>query len=185
MAKKRSKKQRIEVTDAIPAVLTDCPYYLVSRTTLLVTAALKRELGAADVERVRPAYLGVLMSLWREDGLIVVELGRRAGLEPSSMTGLLDRMARDGLLRRSPDPADRRVHRIHLTEAGRDAERPGRCERDEKLEAERRRSGDIADDSRDRQIHAVVESQNFADRIVIPEVFRGRGFGEDHGPGMG
>ncbi len=32
------------------------------------------------------------------------------------MTGLLDRMVRDGFVVRSPDPSDRRVHRIRLTE---------------------------------------------------------------------
>ncbi len=117
-------KQKVTPETSIPAVLTDCPYYLVSRTSLLVTAALRREFRAAGVDSVRPAYLGVLMSLWREDGLIVVELGRRAGLEPSTMTGLLDRMARDGLVERSPDPSDRRVHRIHLTARGRAAQRP-------------------------------------------------------------
>ncbi len=103
--------------------LTDCPYYLITRTSLLVTAALKRELREAGVEKVRPAYLGVLMSLWRQDGLNVTELGRRAGLEPSTMTGLLDRMERDELVVRSADPADRRAHRIELTGFGRRAER--------------------------------------------------------------
>ncbi|MHC4108867.1 MAG: MarR family winged helix-turn-helix transcriptional regulator [Planctomycetota bacterium] len=100
---------------------TDCPYYLVSRATLLVTHALRQELRDAGVDHVRPAYLGVLLSLWLEDGLKVVELGRRAGLEPSTMTGLLDRMERDGLLSRSADPEDRRAQRIHLTNKGRDA----------------------------------------------------------------
>ena len=104
--------------------LTDCPYYLITRTSLLVTSALKRELREAGVEKVRPAYLGVLMSLWREDRLNVGELGRRAGLEPSTMTGLLDRMERDGLVLREPDPADRRAHRIALTELGRGAAHP-------------------------------------------------------------
>lgn len=37
------------------------------------------------------------------------------------MTGVLDRMERDGLLTRSSDPEDRRVHRIHLTAKGHDA----------------------------------------------------------------
>ena len=102
----------------------DCPYYLVSRATLLVTTALRQELREAGVDYVRPAYLGVLLTLWREDGLKVVELGRRAGLEPSTMTGLLDRMERDGLLARASDPEDRRAHRIHLTDAGREAKSP-------------------------------------------------------------
>jgi len=102
----------------------DCPYYLISRSTLAVTAELKREFASADVGGVRPAYLGVLLSLWREDGLNAAELGRRAGLEPSTMTGLLDRMEHDGLLARAADPGDRRAQRICLTDAGRRVREP-------------------------------------------------------------
>jgi DNA-binding MarR family transcriptional regulator len=104
------------------AEVTECPYYLISRASLAVTAWLKRELAAAEVGQIRPGYIGVLMSLWQEDGLKVVELGRRAGLEPSTMTGVLDRMERDGLVVREPDPEDRRAHRISLTEQGRAVE---------------------------------------------------------------
>jgi len=96
----------------------ECPYYLLSRVSLGKTAALKRGFTEAGIGFVRPAYLGSLMSLWREDGLKVIDLGRRAGLEPSTMTGLLDRMERDGLVERRPDPADRRVLKIFLTESG-------------------------------------------------------------------
>jgi DNA-binding MarR family transcriptional regulator len=97
---------------------TDCFYYLISRATLLATSVLKKEFEAAGVPQVRPAYLGVLLSLWNQDGLGAVELGRRAGLEPSSMTGLLDRMERDDLIRREADPRDRRAQRICLTRTG-------------------------------------------------------------------
>lgn len=102
----------------------DCPYYLTSRATLALTSALKRAFGSAGVNNVRPAYLGVLMCLWRQDGLKAVELGRQALLEPSSMTGLVDRMERDGLLTRKADPEDRRVQRIYLTDEGRRVRRP-------------------------------------------------------------
>jgi DNA-binding MarR family transcriptional regulator len=51
--------------------------------------------------------------------LKLIELGRRAGLEPSTMTGLIDRMERDDLVKRVPDPDDRRVLKIFLTDAGR------------------------------------------------------------------
>lgn len=64
------------------------------------------------------------MILWEQSGLSATELGRRAGLEPSSMTGLLDRMERDGLIQRLPDPDDRRVQRIVPTEAGQRVEKP-------------------------------------------------------------
>ena len=112
------------MSNRIIAEPTECPYYLISRATLVVTSALRRDLAAAGVSNVKPAYLGVLMSLWNEDGLKVGELGRRAGLEPSSMTGLMDRMARDGLLIRQADPNDRRAQRIRLTPAGREAREP-------------------------------------------------------------
>ena len=102
----------------------DCPYYLISRSTLAVTAELKQEFASAGLEGLRPAYLGVLMSLWREDGLSAVELARRAGLEPSTMTGLLDRMERDKLLMRHAHPEDRRAQRIYLTDTGRSVRKP-------------------------------------------------------------
>jgi DNA-binding MarR family transcriptional regulator len=101
---------------------TECAYYLITRAGLAMTALLKSALAAAGIEDVRPAYLGVLMSLWQDDGLKVMELGRRAGLEPSTMTGLLDRMERAGLLTRKADPDDRRAQRVMLTVRGRTVE---------------------------------------------------------------
>jgi len=90
----------------------------------LVTAALKKEFASSGVEQVKPAYLCVLMSLWQEDGLKVIELSKKAGLEPSTMTGLLDRMERDDLVARTTDLTDRRVLRIHLTKTGRHVRDP-------------------------------------------------------------
>jgi len=99
-------------------ILTNCPYYLITRSSLSITSALKKAFNDADITKVKPSYLGVLMILWSEDGLKMIELGRRAQLEPSSMTGLLDRMERDELVKRELDPSDRRVQRIFLTEYG-------------------------------------------------------------------
>lgn len=103
--------------------ITDCPYYLITRASLTITALLKRDFAAAGASSVRPAYLGALMCLWREDGQRGIDLGRCCGLEPSTMTGLLDRMERDGLVERRPDPSDRRAQRIHLTAEGGRAQR--------------------------------------------------------------
>jgi len=108
----------------MPISLKECPYYLISRVSLVVTSALKKEFASSGVEQVKPAYLGVLMSLWQEDGLKVVELGKKAGLEPSTMTGLLDRMERDELVARKSDTSDRRVLRIYLTRTGRQVREP-------------------------------------------------------------
>ncbi len=64
------------------------------------------------------------MSLWQEDQLNTAELGRRAGLEPSTVTGLLDRMEGDGLINRQANPADRRVQCICLTSAAMQIQQP-------------------------------------------------------------
>ncbi|REF00876.1 DNA-binding MarR family transcriptional regulator [Thermomonospora umbrina] len=46
------------------------------------------------------------------------ELGGLLGLAKSSLTGLVDRTARRGLVRREPDPQDARAVRVALTEEG-------------------------------------------------------------------
>ena len=99
----------------------DCPYYLITRAALAMTSMLKRGFAVANIGGVKPAYLGVLWCLLREEGVKMNELGRCAGLEPSTMTGLLDRMERDNLVERRADPTDRRAQLIWLTPQGKSA----------------------------------------------------------------
>ncbi|HPV42641.1 MAG TPA: MarR family transcriptional regulator [Spirochaetota bacterium] len=108
-----------------------CPYYLITRASLAITAILKKAFAEAGISHVKPAYLGVLMVLWKVEsldealgklgspgGMKTADLGRSAGLEPSTMTGVIDRMERDGLVRREDDPGDRRAQIIRLTDDG-------------------------------------------------------------------
>ncbi len=46
------------------------------------------------------------------------ELGAVLGLAKSSLTGLVDRSERNGLVRREPDPVDTRAVRVSLTAKG-------------------------------------------------------------------
>ncbi|MHA6630763.1 MarR family winged helix-turn-helix transcriptional regulator [Pseudonocardia sichuanensis] len=46
------------------------------------------------------------------------ELGAMLGLAKSSLTGLVDRTERNGLVRREPDPRDQRAVRVALTARG-------------------------------------------------------------------
>ncbi len=82
--------------------------------------AFARELaGRLAPHGVSPAQWGVLVFLWAEDGLSQTELSRRVAIEDATMVRTLDRMERDGLVRRERDPGDRRRMRIRLTERGR------------------------------------------------------------------
>src|SRR6266487_4737630 len=68
----------------------------------------------------------LLGELWEDDGLSQSELIARLGVEPPTMTKMLQRMERAGLLRRERAPAGGRVWRVYLTERGRALERPVR-----------------------------------------------------------
>jgi DNA-binding MarR family transcriptional regulator len=48
----------------------------------------------------------------------MTELGATLGLAKSSLTGLVDRTERNGLVRREPDPKDTRAVRVALTARG-------------------------------------------------------------------
>jgi DNA-binding MarR family transcriptional regulator len=61
----------------------------------------------------------VLMFLWAEDGLSQRELSRRVAIEDATMVRSIDRMERDGLVRRERDTSDRRQIMVFLTEKGR------------------------------------------------------------------
>ncbi|GGR88176.1 MarR family winged helix-turn-helix transcriptional regulator [Deinococcus sedimenti] len=70
-----------------------------------------------------PATRDLLFTLHRSgppEGLTPGELAALLAVSPASVTGSLDRLETRGLLRRAPDPQDRRAQRIHLTDPGRD-----------------------------------------------------------------
>lgn len=53
------------------------------------------------------------------EGISQRELGDVLVVDRSNVTGLVDRMEKAGWVRRTDDPADRRVYRVTLTPAGR------------------------------------------------------------------
>ena len=89
--------------------------YLVNRAARAFAGHLADEL--------RPYGVGigqwaVLLHLWGTDGTTQAELARRVAIEQPTMVRTIDRMERDGLVTRVPDPSDRRASRIELTEHG-------------------------------------------------------------------
>jgi DNA-binding MarR family transcriptional regulator len=64
----------------------------------------------------------VLVPLYEEDGLRMGELAHRARLSKQTMTQLIRRLERDGLVERRPDPNDARASLIFLTARSREFE---------------------------------------------------------------
>lgn len=66
----------------------------------------------------------VLIELWEQDGLRGGALAARLGVEPPTVTRMLQRLEGCGLVERRPDPEDARSFRVRLTEKGRSLEGP-------------------------------------------------------------
>ena len=61
----------------------------------------------------------VFMVLWEQDGIPVSEICRKLHLDNGTVSPLLKKLEKEGLLEKSRSPEDERVVRITLTEAGR------------------------------------------------------------------
>lgn len=84
------------------------------RSTFLVNAAYADSAREHGLTPQQGQLLCVLMA--RAYGM--GELGGVLGLAKSSLTGLVDRTERNGLVRREPDPEDTRAVRVALTPEG-------------------------------------------------------------------
>jgi DNA-binding MarR family transcriptional regulator len=83
-------------------------------------AALEPRLGALDL----PYGAELLLAqLWREQPLAQGELAGRLNVKPPSVTKVLRRLERQGLVRRERDSDDARVSLVHLTARGAALER--------------------------------------------------------------
>ena len=64
----------------------------------------------------------LMSQLWRYPaGLKMNELSRHLMVTGGNVTGIVDLLEKDGLVERTPEPADRRAYRVRLTRAGRKA----------------------------------------------------------------
>ncbi len=65
------------------------------------------------------AQFDVLLRLHYEEGITQQQLADRMLVTKGNMTGLIDRMERQGWVERRADEQDRRSHLLYLTESGR------------------------------------------------------------------
>ncbi|MGE3808838.1 MAG: MarR family winged helix-turn-helix transcriptional regulator [Gemmataceae bacterium] len=84
---------------------------------------LERVLTEEGIDQwVQPGMGHVLFALFEQDNRSIKEIGARTQLACSTLTGLLERMTRNGLIERQRDEQDGRVTRIRLTDLGRSLE---------------------------------------------------------------
>ena len=95
--------------------LEDYPFYLMTRTMAGYYAMLEKALKKAGVDQPR---WRVLMILGAQNPSNMSELSARAVIKASTMTRLIQRMQRQGLVRSAPNPGDNRISEVSLTPLG-------------------------------------------------------------------
>ncbi len=106
-----------EAEGATPFVIEESAAHLVSLAARLFSRALQERLGRYGVS---VAQWSMLLLLWEEESLTQKELSRRQQIEEPTTARTLQRMERDGLIRRVRDGGDGRRRRVVLTERGRE-----------------------------------------------------------------
>ena len=79
---------------------------------------LEKQCGALDISHGHVAFL---VGLYFRDDLSQEELSEARGLDKTTTARAIKKLLERGYVSISPDPADKRIHRLHLTAKGRDA----------------------------------------------------------------
>ncbi|MGG3885503.1 MarR family winged helix-turn-helix transcriptional regulator [Brevibacillus panacihumi] len=101
--------------------IEDCYGFLLGKAYQKVWQMEKAALAQYGITPVQFVLLHVL---WEKDGQKGVELGGRLRLDGATITGVLDRLEKMGLIERRPDLNDRRTNLIFLTPKGKELEKP-------------------------------------------------------------
>ena len=91
--------------------------YLVFTAQNRLRMYIRDELMAARV-KITLVQAGILFLLQEKDCRAMSELGQHLFLDNSTITGLTDRLEKEGFVRRQANPKDRRIYLIHITPEG-------------------------------------------------------------------
>lgn len=99
-----------------PIDLNAQPGHVIRRLHQIAVGIFLQETAA---QGITPVQYAALQAVHNEPGIDQRTLAGRIALDTSTTAGVVDRLQARGWLHREPDPHDRRVRRLTLTEAGR------------------------------------------------------------------
>ena len=95
----------------------DSLVFLTSRVSRLMSNSIRNSAGDESI-RLLPTHMGVLVDLWKQDGLRQQDLVVSAIKDKATIARAIDNMESENILVRVPDPNDKRYKRIYLTHKG-------------------------------------------------------------------
>ncbi|MFI5047316.1 MAG: MarR family winged helix-turn-helix transcriptional regulator [Acidimicrobiia bacterium] len=113
-----SEAHRQWVAHDLPAPLAMTAVISIVRAEQLVTTAVDRALRPLDLTFARYEVL-MLLKFSRRGALPITTMGGRLMIHPTGITKLIDKLEQRGLVRREPNPLDRRGTLARITPVGR------------------------------------------------------------------
>ena len=90
--------------------------FLISRIKQVGTRIFDRMLANSGIDAFNGAQGRILYVLWQRDHISISSLSAQTSLANTTLTAMLDRMEKMGLIVRKADPGDRRNRLIALTD---------------------------------------------------------------------
>ena len=90
--------------------------FLVTKIKQLGDRIFERILAEKNIDAFNGAQGRILYVLWQEDGVPIKVISEKSGLAITSLTTMLERMEKNGLISRKTDEADKRKTLLFLTD---------------------------------------------------------------------
>ena len=90
----------------------DCIVFLLAKAYQRAHASFKKRLFPFGIT---PVQLLILEVLWEEEVLSPAEISEKIAMDSATLSGVLERMAEGGMIKREENPEDRRSIRVSLT----------------------------------------------------------------------
>ena len=90
--------------------------FLVTKIKQLGDRIFERILAKKNIDAFNGAQGRILYVLWQEDGVPIKIISEKSGLAITSLTTMLERMEKNGLISRKTDEADKRKTLLFLTD---------------------------------------------------------------------
>jgi len=97
----------------LPPNVPDCTIFLLAKAYQKAHGEFKKELKPFKLTNIQHL---VLEALWFQEGYTAAELGKFLILDKATLSGVLDRLADAGWIRKEQDPEDGRVVRLYTAE---------------------------------------------------------------------
>jgi len=97
----------------LPPNVPDCTIFLLAKAYQKAHGQFKKDLKPFKLTNIQHL---VLEALWYQEGFTAAELGKFLVLDKATLSGVLDRLAEAGWIRKEPDQEDRRVVRLYTAE---------------------------------------------------------------------